>query len=838
MDSEKITYHFLRLLIAIVCFLANSLFHPEPLLFAAEIARIASLDESPAGLPKRWIDFNKDGIKNPYEDKSLSIEVRVEDLLARMSLEEKTCQLATLYGYQRVLQDDLPTSSWKQEVWKDGIANIDEHINGIAGWENKPESAHLEPPSRHAEAIDTVQRWFVEETRLGIPVDFTNEGIRGLCYSAATNFPAQVGIGATWNRKLVREIGRVTGKEARVLGYTHIYSPILDLARDPRWGRVVECYGEDPYHVASLGLQQVRGLREMGVGSTLKHFAAYSIPKGGRDGLARTDPHASRRELESILLYPFREVIQQADVQGVMSSYNDYSGVPVSGHTGLLCDVLRDQWGFNGYVVSDSDAVKFLAEKHSVAKSHRQAVGLFLESGGNVRTEFNSPANFILPLRELIREGKLSHHVIDDRVRDVLRVKFRLGLFDDPYVSTRFDADEIVHCQQHRALSLQAAQESIVLLKNDANTLPLSKSVKRILVCGPNATSIDHCQSRYGPVSGEVISVLDGIRDTVAEDTEIIYTEGASLVDSGWPSSEIFRDPASMEELDKIERAVELAQDVDVVIAVVGGGVPTVGESKSRTELNLTGHQDKLVRALHATGKTVVVVLLNGRALTINWIDREIPAIVEAWFPGEFCGKAVADVVFGDYNPGGKLPVTFPKSIGQLPLNFPFMRGSHGGQEGKTDAYGNGATRVTGNLYPFGHGLSYTSFEYSDLRLSATNVAVGESVTVSCTVKNTGSRAGDEVVQLYLRDRHASVVPYDSVLRGFERVTLDAGQSRTVSIEVRGKDVQILDANYKWVVEPGMFEVLIGSSSEDIRLRGRFSVMSSDKVAATEEVTR
>jgi beta-glucosidase len=336
-----------------------------------------------------------------------------------MTLDEKTCQLATLYGYKRVLEDPLPTPRWKQEVWKDGIANIDEHCNGVAG---VGRDCAL-PASRHAEVINAVQRFFVEETRLGIPVDFTNEGIRGLCHWGATSFPASIGIGCTWDRALVREIGRVTGREARALGYTNVYAPILDLARDPRWGRVVETYTEDPYLASVLGVEMVRGLQEEDVTSTPKHFAVYSVPKGGRDGLARTDPHETRREVETVLLAPFRAAFVKGGALGTMASYNDYDGVPIEASREFLVDKLRGEYAFEGYVVSDSDAVAYLWSKHMVARDYKDAVRLAVNAGLDVRTEFNSPANFILPLRELVREGAMSQDTLDRRVRDVLRVK-------------------------------------------------------------------------------------------------------------------------------------------------------------------------------------------------------------------------------------------------------------------------------------------------------------------------------------------------------------------------------------------------------------------------------
>lgn len=771
-----------------------------------------------------WIDFNKNRKQDVYESANAPVEERVEDLLRQMTIEEKTCQLVTLYGYGRVVRDDLPTPKWKQEVWKDGLANIDEHINGIAGYQGKKESKYVWPPSVHAKALNEVQRWFVEETRLGIPVDFTNEGIRGVCHHGATNFPAQVGIGATWDVDLVTEIGRVTGTEGRALGYTNIYSPILDLSRDPRWGRVVECYGEDPFLVSALGVAQAKALQASGVASTPKHYAVYSIPKGGRDGHARTDPHVSPREMREMYLAPFEAVVREADVLGMMSSYNDFDGVPISGSRFMLTDLLRKEFGFRGYVVSDSDAVIFLHSKHRVAPTIHDAISQFLNAGGNVRTEFNLPHNFLTPLRRLIAERGIDQAVIDQRVREVLGVKFQLGLFDAPYSVEPQAADQAVRNENHRSVALRAARESIVLLKNEDKTLPLSKELRSILVCGPNATTTGHCISRYGPTGGSVVSVLEGIRSAVSPHTDVRYEEGCKITDQRWPESEIFPEPPSAEEQAMIERAVTAAEGVDVVVAVLGESEDTVGESRSRTDLNLTGYQLQLVRELLATGKPLIVVLINGRALTINWIDRHVPAIVEAWFPGECCGQAIADVLFGDYNPGGKLPVTFPRTVGQVPYNFPFKPASQAGQGSDGDPNGVGTTRITGELYPFGHGLSYTQFEYDNLEISPASVEAAGTVRVKCGVHNVGKRAGDEVVQLYLVDDYSSLITYDSVLRGFQRIHLDSGETTVVEFELGPQHMQMLDSSGSRIVEPGGFTVRIGSSSRDIRLQGSFKV--------------
>ena len=774
-----------------------------------------------------WIDHNKNGAKEPFEDSQVDIDKRIANLLSLMTVDEKTCQLATLYGYGRVAKDALPTPEWKTEIWRDGIANIDEHINGVFGryYREDTECSHVWPPSSHSRAINEVQRWFVEETRLGIPVDFTNEGIRGLCHRKATNFPAQVGVGASWDVGLVSEIGKVTGREAKLLGYTQIYSPIVDLARDPRWGRVVECYGEDPYLVTRLGVAQAQGLMSEGVGSTAKHFAVYSAPKGGRDGEARTDPHVAAREMLQMYLMPFEALIREADITGVMSSYNDYDGVPVSGSKAMLIDELRTRLGFQGYVVSDSHAVAQIWKKHRVASSRKEAVRQYLAAGGNVRTDFDMPQVFIEPVRELIAEGALPMSVVDERVADVLRVKFRLGLFDEPYVKDLEKADREVHCESHRQVALRAARESLVLLKNEKQTLPLSKSLGAILVCGPNAKEIAHSQSRYGPSLGNVISVLEGIEAAVSPQTKVVFAKGCEIADARWPESDILYEPPAGEEASQIEEAVAKAKDVDAIVVVLGESAQTIGESVSRTALTLTGHQRELVKQLHATGKPVVVVLVSGRALAINWIDRHVPAILEAWFPGEWCGQAVAEALFGDINPGGKLPVTFPRTVGQVPYNFPHKPGSQAGQGKEDDPNGVGNSRVYGALYPFGFGLSYTTFEYDALEISPREIRTDGTVTVSCRVTNVGKVAGDEVVQLYLRDDVASVVTYDKQLRGFDRVTLAPGESKTVSFRIEPRGMELLNRKMERVVEPGRFTVELASNSEEARLEGSFEVV-------------
>ena len=658
---------------------------------------------------KGWIDFNKNGKMDLYENPKAPLEDRVQDLLSQMTLEEKTCQMATLYGSGRVLKDALPQNNWKTEVWKDGIGNIDEEHNGLGAFK----SEYSFPYAKHVNAKHTIQRWFVEKTRLGIPVDFTNEGIRGLCHDRATYFPAQCGQGATWNKKLIARIGEVEAKEAVALGYTNIYSPILDIAQDPRWGRCVETYGEDPYLVGELGKQMITSLQKYNLVATPKHFAVYSIPIGGRDGKTRTDPHVAPREMRTLYIEPFRMAFQEAGALGVMSSYNDYDGEPITGSYHFLTEILRQEWGFKGYVVSDSEAVEFISNKHKVADTYEDGIAQAVNAGLNIRTHFTPPADFILPLRKAVDNGKISQETLDKRVAEILRIKFRLGLFDNPYRGNGKQAEQIVHSKEHQAVSLEAARQSLVLLKNETNLLPLSKSIRSIAVIGPNANEQTQLICRYGPANAPIKTVYQGIKELLPH-TEVIYKKGCDIIDPHFPESEILDFPKTAEEVQLMEEAIRAAKQAEVVVMVLGGNELTVREDRSRTSLNLPGRQEELLKAVCATGKPIILVMLDGRASSINYAAAHIPAILHAWFPGEFCGQAVAEALFGDYNPGGRLAVTFPKSVGQIPFAFPFKPGSDESS----------STSVYGALYPFGHGLSYTTFTYSDLHISPSHQGV------------------------------------------------------------------------------------------------------------------
>lgn len=783
----------------------HTLFTVASFLFCTQVS-----GDTPDGIyHKGWIDFNKNGKMDLYENPKAPLEERVQDLLSQMTLEEKSCQMATLYGSGRVLKDALPQDNWKTEVWKDGIGNIDEEHNGLGTFK----SEYSFPYTKHVDAKHAIQRWFVEETRLGIPVDFTNEGIRGLCHDRATYFPAQCGQGATWNKELIARIGEVEAKEAVALGYTNIYSPILDIAQDPRWGRCVETYGEDPYLVGELGKQMITSLQKHNLVATPKHFAVYSIPVGGRDGKTRTDPHVAPREMRTLYIEPFRMAFQEAGTLGVMSSYNDYDGEPITGSYHFLTEILRQEWGFKGYVVSDSEAVEFISSKHKVANTYEDGIAQAVNAGLNIRTHFTPPADFILPLRKAVADGKISQETLDKRVAEILRVKFWLGLFDNPYRGNGKQAEQIVHSKEHQAVSLEAARQSLVLLKNEMNLLPLSKSLRSIAVIGPNADERTQLICRYGPANAPIKTVYQGIKERLPH-TEVIYRKGCDIIDPHFPESEVLDFPKTTEEARLMEEAIHAAKQAEVVVMVLGGNELTVREDRSRTSLNLPGRQEELLKAVCATGKPVVLVLLDGRASSINYAAAHVPAILHAWFPGEFCGQAVAEALFGDYNPGGRLAVTFPKSVGQIPFAFPFKPGSDESS----------STSVYGVLYPFGHGLSYTTFSYGDLKISPLRQGVQGDINISCKIKNTGKIKGDEVVQLYLRDEVSSVTTYTKVLRGFERISLEAGEEQMVHFRLRPQDLGLWDKNMNFRVEPGKFKVMIGSSSTDIRLHGRFEI--------------
>ena len=775
-----------------------------------------------------WIDLNKNGKQDVYEDSTLPIERRLDDLIAQMTVEEKTCQLATLYGYNRVLKDYLPTEQWQSAFWKEGVANIDEHLTGFPYFKSRrklPGLPFIWPPSKHAWALNEVQRFFIEDTRLGVPAEFTDEGIRGVEHFKATCFPTQLGLGQTWDRALIQQVGEITGREGHALGFNNVYAPIMDVMRDPRWGRCEESYGEDPFLVSELAIPMVKGMQSQNVVSTMKHYCIYANNKGAREGYARTDARMSPREAEMIHLWPWERVIREANPLGVMSSYNDYDGVPITGSHYYLTDVLRTRFGFKGYVVSDSDSVEYLFEKHHVAANYKEAVRQTVMAGLNVRTTFTPPQVFVQPLRELIAEGAVPMSVVDARVRDVLRVKMWEGLFDQPYRPLT-NADAIVLNPAHLEIALQASRESLVLVKNENQALPLDPArVKTIAICGPNADNEDYAKGHYGPNDPDVITLRKALEQRFAGKGRVLYTQGCGFFDAKWPDTEIMREPPTPVEQAEIDRAVANARQADVAIVVVGDmprGRPdvrsTVGENSSRTGLDLTGRQDDLIRAVAAVGGPTIIVNISGRPVALNWANRLCPAIIQSFFPGMMGGTALAETIFGEYNPGGKLTCTFPKTAGQLELNFPTKPAAN------DEPTGTNRVNVAGVLWPFGHGLSYTTFKYSDLVIEPKTQTPDRAIKVSFQLANTGAREGDEVPQLYVHQEVSSVTTWEKRLCGFERIHLQPGETKTVSFSLAPECLAIWNPDMKRVVEPGKFKVMVGTSSTGIQLTGEFQI--------------
>lgn len=750
-----------------------------------------------------WIDFNKNGKKDIYEDTQQPIDNRVEDLLQQMNIDEKVGQLATLYGYGAVLEDRLPLPSWNDSIWKNGLANIDEQLTGL-----RTDTMFAFPYQEHTKAINIIQRWFIEKTRLGIPVDFTTEGIRGLNHMKATYFPSQLAQACTFNTTLVRKIGEITGREAKALGYTNVYSPILDVASDPRWGRIEETYGSDPFLVGTLGVANASGIQSKGIASTAKHFAVYSIPFAGSDGYVRAHPMVSKREMMSRLLEPFRIVIQKAKIDGVMASYNDYDGEPIIGSKYFLTDILRRRFGFQGYVVSDSHAFEDLYDKYHVTDNEVDAAKLALDAGMNVRTGFSSPTPFINAVKKAVSVGKLSDAILKQRVSEVLRVKFKLGLFDKPY-NMDPNSTNIIHNKEATDVSLEAALQSVVLLKNENNLLPLDNArFKTIAIIGPNAKETKSLLSRYGPLHTNATTIYDGIAKAYPN-SKIIYAEGCKHTDPNFPKSDVEHFNLSKEEETLLQQAIETANSADVIILSVGDDGNTIGESASRLSLKLPGRQDLLVEKIASLGKPVILINTGGRPTSFAWAADHVPAIIQNFYAGEFNGNAVASVISGAYNPSGKLPVGILKNVGQVPLSFPLYRVDDNG--------GNAA--VTGFLYPFGHGLSYTTFSYSDLNISAPIIDTTATIELTFKIKNTGTKKGTEIVQAYVRDNISSLINYDKELCAFEPITLNPGEEKEIHLKVNAHSLYFLNSKLDWIFEPGTFTFFIGASSEDIRLK-------------------
>jgi beta-glucosidase len=770
-----------------------------------------------------------------YLDKTLPVDLRVDDLLNQMTLVEKLAQLGGLWVTD-LLDEKSQFSDQKAEAHlHNGIG----HITRLAG-------ASFLPPQESATLANEIQKYLVEKTRLGIPAIVHEETCAGYLAKGATTYPQAIGMAATWNPELIEKITENIRREMRSVGAHHALAPVLDISRDPRWGRIEETFGEDPYLVSRIGLAYIKGLQgddpTTGIAATGKHFLGYGWSEGG---LNWAPAHIPARELREIFLWPFLAAIHEGHIASIMNAYQELDGIPLGSSRELMVELLRDELGFDGVVLSDYFTLATFVEYHHIARDKTEAARYGLEAGIDVEL----PAHDVYgePLQQAIERGDIALSLIDTSVRRLLAMKFRFGLFENPYVDTA-QTPRVFGTPQQKALTLKAAEESIVLLKNDG-ILPLPATLANIAVIGPSADSIRllqgdyHYPSHYAAITFEgtditeapapsnrrflpdfnadghfppSTSVLAGIQQLVSETTRVLYEKGCDINSS---------------DTSRISAAVDMARQAQVAIVVVGGksGLGkdcTTGESIDRATLGLPGVQQQLVEAIHATRTPTVVVLLNGRPLSIPWIDEHVSAIVEAWLPAQEGGNAIARVLFGQVNPGGKLPVSVPRHEGQVPVYY-----NHKPSGGRTHWHGDYIDSPVAPLYPFGHGLSYTKFTYSDLELSSRTVAPDETITIACQLTNSGTRPGDEVIQLYIQDAQASVTRPVKELKGFKRVSLAPGETKTVKFNLAVAQLGFYNRQMKFVVEPGIIKLMLGSSSADIRLQDQFEI-----IGATTEV--
>jgi beta-glucosidase len=739
-------------------------------------------DKATRGLP---------AYRNPF----LPIPDRVADLLQRMTLEEKVDQLAG--GRRRMVAFQDP----------EGQA-IFQKFRGLFGNDSQA-SAH-----DAADLRNQAQRYVMEKTRLGIPMLFTGEALHGYMAYGSTSFPQVLGLASTWDPALVEQVFTAAADEMRSAGTNQAFTPVLDLARDPRWGRTEETYGEDPYLVSRMAVAAVNGLQGTSwsidrhhVIATAKHFAVHGQPEGGTN----TAPgNYSERIIRESFFVPFQAAVEEAHVGSVMASYNEIDGIPSHINHWLLDTVLRKEWGFQGYVTSDGNGLQMLVETHHVAADKAEAARKALAAG----VDFDlSDGTVYATLVDQVKQGLVPESEVDLAVSRVLTTKFRLGLFENPYAPPDY-AQQITNSPGHKQLALKAAQKAIVLLKNDGNLLPLDPAkLKTIAVIGPNAADVHIGGYSRDPGPGNQISILDGIRKRVEPGVKVVFAEGCKITTGkqGWSAwyENTVDIPDEASQADSIHAAADAARKSDVAIVVVGENESTNREAWSeqhlgdRDSLDLIGAQEQLVEAVVATGKPVVVLLINGRPLSVNFIKEHVPAILEGWYLGEQGGTAAANVIFGDVNPGGKLPITFPKSVGQLPdfYNYKPSRNRSYLQDGRAP------------LFSFGYGLSYTTFKFENLRVDPPQVGTSATAKVSVDVTNSGTREGDEVAQLYIHQRVASVTRPVIELRGFKRVTLKPGEKTTVEFNLTPDALSLIDVDMHRVVEPGTFDIMVGPSS-------------------------
>jgi len=754
----------------------------------------------------------------PYRNPALPVAERVADLLARMTLEEKVAQLGAIW-LNDVLDERGFVPAKAQPVLLNGIGQV-----------VRPAGGNALRPAQVAEANAQTQAYLLEHTRLGIPAMVHDECCSGFMARGADVFPQSIGLASTWEPELAAAETAVTRAQMRAAGVHHGLAPVLDVTRDPRWGRLEETFGEDPYLAASMGKAYIQGLQGLdltdGVAATGKHFAAHGMPEAG---LNWAPVHVGQRELREVYLMPFEVAVREAGLATIMNAYHELDGVPCGASHELLTEILRGEWGFEGIVASDYDTLPRLVDYHFAAANKVEAAAMALAAGLDL--ELSRVDVYGAPLLEALATGRVEMAVLDESVRRMLSLKFRLGLFEKPAADPA-QTLAVYGRQADRDLARLIARKSLVLLKNEGAVLPLSPNLGSIAVIGPNADVARHLVGDYayasmadvmdgGPQPPEkthfpektppMLTVLGALRQQAAAGTRVGYAAGCEITGD---SREGFAP------------ALALASASEAVVLVMGGRsgqmeACTGGECRDSATLGLPGVQEELMQAVvtAAAGKPVVLVLVDGRPAAIPGLMEQIPAVLEAWLPGEEGGPAVAEALLGQANPGGKLPITFPRSVGQVPIFY-----AHKPSAGRSYPYNNYTDESAKPLFPFGHGLSYTTFEYTDLTIGPAQVSADGQVTIRLSVTNTGQREGDEVVQLYLHDLYASVTRPVKELRGFRRLTLAPGQKRTVTFVVAAAQLAFYDRKMQYVVEPGEVDVLIGSSSDDIRLTGRFEI--------------
>ncbi|MFP5040881.1 glycoside hydrolase family 3 N-terminal domain-containing protein [Parasediminibacterium sp. JCM 36343] len=748
--------------------------------------------------------FGQQASSLKYKNAKLPPEARAKDLLGRMSLEDKVAQLYAEwsghpYAFDEAFFADTATA---RKILGKGLLSV------------QPQFVDIKTT---VQSRNLIQKYLKEQTKWGIPAMFVDEGQHGLMKPEATSFPMAIGLACSWDTDLFENVYTAVAHEMRSRGGHHVLSPVIDVCRDPRWGRVEETYGEDPYLNGRYAVAAVKGLQGSATGivapghvaATLKHFCGHGQPEGG---INQAPGNFSERVLREFHFPPFKAAVEEANPVAIMPSYNEVDGKPSHNNDWLLKTIVRHDWGYKGMLVSDYGAIDELFEKHLVAKDLKDAACKAFNSG--VEYEFPTPKGYLY-LPALVKEGKVKQADIDTGVYKALRLKFQMGLFENPYTDVN-DAIKVSKDEKARALALKAAQESIVLLKNKNNLLPLGKGkYKKIAVVGPCANNVF-----TGGYSGEPyqkITILEGIKSKLGKGTEVLFAQGCKIVDSvgtsqfNWQTNDV-KFTSREENLKLIKQAVEVAKDAEVIVVAVGEAEQLCREAWTKEHvgddmtLDLIGEQEELVEAMLATGKPVVVYLMNGRPLSINYIAKHVPAILEGWYMGQETGSAAADILFGDVNPSGKLTITIPKSAGQLPMYYNHKPSAQ---------FANYVSQDVQPLYQFGYGLSYTNFAYSNMQLSADKMKADGSITVSIDVTNTGKLKGDEIAELYIHQKVASVTRPVMELKGFERFSLEAGQTKKISFVIDKSKLAFWDYNMKYTVEPGEFEIMVGKSSAD-----------------------